>query len=71
MKYRVVFKERDYGDTEIGVYKDRKKAIDAGATYRLGCYSCDKEAERRVGLDLRGWCIIGYTSNEIAIEEIE
>lgn len=71
MKYRVLFKENGYQDNVIGIYDTRKEAIDKGATYRLGRYSCDKEDERRIGLELRGWCIVGYTSIELSIEEVE
>lgn len=71
MQYRVFFKENGCQDKVIGTFNTRKKAIDEGSTYRLGHYSCDKESERRIGLELRGWCIVGYTSIEISIEEIE
>lgn len=71
MKYKVIFRQSGYYDTVIGTYSSKKKAIESGSKYHIGHYSCDNEKERKIGLELRGWCIIGYTSNEICIEEIE
>lgn len=71
MQYRVLFKENGYPEKVVGTYKTRGEAIDAGVDYNHGYYSCDKKEERKIGLELRGWCIIGYTSCEISIEEIE
>lgn len=72
MKYKAIFKP--YNSSSIKVIKvcdTREEAIEECVNYRYNYYNCDQKQERREGLSLRGWCIIGYSGNELAIEEVE
>lgn len=70
MKYKSLFKNRSGEATVIGVYDTMKQAIEACVDYRHGYYSLDTKEERRNGLEQRGWCIIGYSSDELSVEEV-
>jgi len=72
MKYRALFEA--YGSTSTEVIKvceTREEAIEVCVNYKYGHYSCDEKSERREGLSTRGWCIIGYSGNQLSIEEVE
>lgn len=72
MKYKAIFKSYNSSSVEvIKVCDTREEAIEECVNYKHGYFNCDKKEERREGLKLRDWCIIGYSGNELSIEEVE
>lgn len=55
--------------TKIGSFNTRSKAINACVNYKYGDYDADKKSERKSGLELRGYSVIGYSSSEVYIRE--
>lgn len=70
-KWKAIYDSQDYGETIIEVCDSRDAAIEACVNYKFGGWSCDKQSERRSGLEQRGWAVIGYSSNTLRIEECD
>ena len=71
MKYKAIYTPLGYSSEVIKVCSSKEEAIEVCVDYKYGCFSCDEKAERRAGLETRGWAIIGYSGNEVSIEEVE
>ena len=71
MKYKAIYTPYNDSQTVIKVCSSREEAIEACVNYKYGHFSSDEKHERREGLETRGWAIIGYSGNELSIEEVE
>lgn len=70
MKYRAIFTHSDGFEEVIKVCDTKNEAIEVCVEHRIGYYSCDTKEERRIGLQERGWTIVGYSSNTLSVEEV-
>lgn len=68
-KYKGIFRREGCNDTLICENDNKNVVINACVEFRYGSYSCDTKKDRREGLTKRNFAIIGYTSDELIIEE--
>lgn len=55
----------------LGIFEEKKDAIDACINKASNDYCLDTEQDRRMALQTRNFCICGCGPRQIGIEEIE
>lgn len=70
MKYKAIYKPLGGSSEVIKICESKESAIECCVEYKHGYFSADTKEERRIGLENRGWAIIGYSGNEVSIEEV-